>query len=142
LASAQRNFALNTSVPQIASCPHQMIQADTFQWLAAKTARSYDLIVLDPPSLARREAERAGALQAYERLVRLAIGRLDTGGVLLACSCSAHVTATEFFERVWRSARAVGRRCEELRTAGHPPDHRATFKEAEYLKAIYLRFID
>jgi 23S rRNA (cytosine1962-C5)-methyltransferase len=28
----------------------------------------------------------------------------------------------------------------KLETTAHAPDHPATFKEAEYLKAIYLRF--
>ena len=28
----------------------------------------------------------------------------------------------------------------ELQTTGHPPDHPATFAEANYLKAIYLKF--
>jgi 23S rRNA (cytosine1962-C5)-methyltransferase len=50
------------------------------------------------------------------------------------------VTAEEFFEAVRRSAAKSGRRFEELKTTRHAPDHHATFKEADYLKAIYLRF--
>jgi 23S rRNA (cytosine1962-C5)-methyltransferase len=49
------------------------------------------------------------------------------------------VTAEEFFQAVRKSALEAGRRFEELRTTHHAPDHRATFKEADYLKAIYLR---
>jgi 23S rRNA (cytosine1962-C5)-methyltransferase len=49
------------------------------------------------------------------------------------------VTADEFFEVVRRSAVNAGRRFAELRTTRHAPDHPATFREAEYLKAIYLR---
>jgi len=33
-----------------------------------------------------------------------------------------------------------GRKFSELKTTNHPPDHPAGFKEAEYLKVIYLRF--
>jgi len=33
-----------------------------------------------------------------------------------------------------------GRRFVELKTTRHAPDHPATFKEAEYLKGIYLKF--
>lgn len=140
LNSARRNFALNTHIPQVTACRHETVQADTFEWLSAVGGSAFDLVVLDPPSLARREAERAGALQAYERLVRMAAARLNPGGLLLACSCSAHVTDEEFLERVRRAARSGGRSFHELRTAGHPADHRAGFKEAEYLKAVYLRF--
>jgi 23S rRNA (cytosine1962-C5)-methyltransferase len=52
------------------------------------------------------------------------------GGVLLAASCSAHVSAEEFFGAVREAARRSGRRFTELRTTGHAPDHPATFPEA------------
>jgi len=58
---------------------------------------------------------------------------------LAAASCSAHVSAAEFFAVVRQAARRAGRNFEELQTTGHPPDHPATFPEARYLKCIYLR---
>jgi len=140
LTSAQRNFALNQSIETIAQCRHERVQADTFEWLAANETRAFDLIILDPPSFAKRETERAGAIRAYEKLADLGISRLAPGGILLACSCSAHVTAGEFLAAVRKSAAKSGRPHEEIQTTGHAPDHRATFKEAEYLKAIYFRF--
>lgn len=139
LASAQRNFALNQSDPTIAQCPHESVQADTFEWLAAQERRKFDLIILDPPSFAKRETERAGAIRAYERLNGLGIQHLTRDGILVACSCSAHVTAEEFFGAVRQAAAKSGRRFEEIQTTRHAPDHAATFKEAEYLKGIYLR---
>ena len=140
LESAQRNFALNTGDKSIAACRHESIQADAFAWLAGNAARKFDLIVLDPPSLAKRETERAGAIRAYEKLITAGIGHLATGGILVACSCSAHVSTEEFFAAARSAARSSGRRFEELQTTRHAPDHHATFKEAEYLKGIYLRF--
>jgi 23S rRNA (cytosine1962-C5)-methyltransferase len=140
LASARRNFALNTADPAIAACRHECIQADAFTWLAGNHDRKFDLVVLDPPSLAKRESERAGAIRAYGQLAAAGLAHLNTGGVLVACSCSAHVTAAEFFGAVRQVARAAGRRFAELQTTGHAPDHPATFPEAEYLKGIYLQF--
>jgi 23S rRNA (cytosine1962-C5)-methyltransferase len=139
LESAERNFALNRDVPAVAACRHETVQADAFQWLEGSAAK-FDLVVLDPPSLARRAAERDGALRAYERLNALGIARLARDGILVAGSCSAQVPATEFFDAVRRAAGKSGRSFAELKTLGHPPDHPATFKEAEYLKVIYLRF--
>jgi len=139
LAGAKRNFSLNHSDAAVRSCRHELIRADAFDWLGEKVKRKFDLIVLDPPSLARREAERTGAIRAYARLASLGIQQLARGGILLACSCSAHVAAEEFFAAVRASAAKSGRKFEELQTTGHPPDHPATFKEAAYLKAIYLR---
>ena len=137
--SAKRNFALNQNIPAIAACRHETVQADTFVWLE-KNSEKFDLIVLDPPSLAKRAAEREGAIHAYERLNSLGISRLSASGVLVAGSCSAHVSATEFFDAVRRAAQKSGRKFSELKILQHPSDHPATFKEAEYLKVIYLKF--
>lgn len=140
LAGARRNFALNQSDPNVAACRHETVQADVFDWLEKNTARKFDLVILDPPSLAKREVERAGAIEAYGRLAAHGLKLLRAGGVLAAASCSAHVSAPEFFEAVRSAARTAGKACEELQTKGHPPDHPATFTEAQYLKCIYLRF--
>jgi len=139
LAAAERNFALNRSLAAVAARRREGIQADAFEWLAANPARKFGLVILDPPSLAKREAERLGALRAYGRLATLSLAHLSTGGVLVACSCSAHVTAEEFFGAVRRAVAASGREMAELWTTHHPADHPAAFKEAEYLKAICLR---
>lgn len=140
LSAAKRNFALNGTGVGISACRYQQIQADAFEWLAENERKKFDLIILDPPSLAKRESERSGALQAYQRLAGSGISHLSPGGILVACSCSAHVAAQEFFGAVRSVARKSKRKFEELQITGHAPDHPATFKEAEYLKAIYLRF--
>ena len=134
LDSANRNFALNNL-----ECPHETIRADAFDWIK-NTKRNFDLIVLDPPSLAKRESERTEAVRAYSKLIGSAIERLNGNGILVAASCSAHVKAEEFFEIARRAAQGSGRRFEELKTTRHAPDHPVTFPEADYLKCIYLRF--
>jgi 23S rRNA (cytosine1962-C5)-methyltransferase len=139
LAAAQRNFALNKNFPGVAACYHNTAQGDAFEWLADSAAK-FDLVVLDPPSLARRATEREGALRAYERLASLGIARLMPDGILVAGSCSARVPVEDFFQVVRRAAAKSGRKFAEQKTMRHPPDHPATFKEGEYLKVIYLKF--
>jgi 23S rRNA (cytosine1962-C5)-methyltransferase len=140
LESAKRNFALNQNFPGVAACRHETVQADAFKWIESGTEK-FDLIVLDPPSLAKRAAEREGAIRAYERLNAQGIARLAPAGILVAGSCSAHVSAADFFDSVRRAAMKSGRKFVELKTLQHPADHPASFKEAEYLKVIYLRFV-
>jgi 23S rRNA (cytosine1962-C5)-methyltransferase len=140
LESARRNFALNQNFPNTAACRHETVQADAFEWIGKSSAK-FDLIVLDPPSLAKRAAEREGAIRAYERLNSLGIRLLARDGILVAGSCSAHVSAPEFFDAVRLAAAKSGRKFSELKTTQHPPDHPAGFKEADYLKVIYLRFM-
>lgn len=137
LESSRRNFALNERT--VSATKHQCIQADVFEWIGSAPAKSYDVVILDPPSLAKREADRAGAIVAYGKLAVSGMRLVREGGVLLCCSCSAHVNAGEFFSAVQRSAAESGRAFEVMDTRREPPDHHATFPEAEYLKAIYLR---
>ena len=140
LAGARRNFALNQSLPTVAQCRHETAQGDAFAWLENAGSKRFDLIVLDPPSLAKRETEREGAIQAYGKLAANGTRLLRGDGILVAASCSAHVSSAEFFDAVCGVAQASGRKFKEMETSGHPADHQATFKEGQYLKCIYLRF--
>jgi 23S rRNA (cytosine1962-C5)-methyltransferase len=136
LAGGARNFALNSEA--VGGCRRESVKADAFDWLAKTAGRKFDMVILDPPSLAKQAAERSAAVAAYQRLASLGMNHLDAGGVLVACSCSAHVSATEFFGAVLAAARKAGTEFREIERAGQPPDHPARFTFAEYLKAIYL----
>jgi 23S rRNA (cytosine1962-C5)-methyltransferase len=140
LSGSERNFKLNRNIRAVADCPHESIAADAFDWLENGPRRKFDLIVLDPPSLAKRETERSGAIQGYGRLAGSGLKRLDFGGILVAASCSAHVTTLEFFNGVLQAATRSRRPFREMSRTGQPEDHPATFAEAAYLKCIYLQF--
>ncbi|HVV01374.1 MAG TPA: class I SAM-dependent methyltransferase [Verrucomicrobiae bacterium] len=139
LTGAKRNFQLNQTTPAVRRARHDCIQANAFDWLPESGKPRFGLIILDPPSLAKREAERKGAVQAYEHLASVAMKSLRKGGILVSCSCSAHVSETEFFQTVRHGVARAKRRFEEIERTGHAADHPANFPEANYLKAIYLR---
>ncbi len=142
LAAARRNFVLNQDQPAVARCRHETLQADAFIWLRQDPEQRFDLIVLDPPSLAKRESEKDDATAAYSRLIEAGLARLNRNGILVAASCSAHVSADEFFNLARAAARKTGRRFSELRTTRHPADHPVTFPEGAYLKCIYLSLME
>ena len=135
LAGAKHNFALN---PGLVKVGHQTVQDDVFEWLQHDQG-SFGLIVLDPPSLARRESERAAAISAYGTLAEAALKMLGKGGILVSASCSAHVSEREFYAAVRGAVERSGRGSVELETSAHAADHHATFAEAEYLKAIFIQ---
>ncbi|HTL18222.1 MAG TPA: class I SAM-dependent rRNA methyltransferase [Patescibacteria group bacterium] len=139
LAEAEKNFTLNRSCSAIRSCRREQIQSDAFDWFAGNPSRRFELLILDPPSFARRESDRARALVAYSRLVSLGLSHLKANGVLVACSCSAHVSEDQFFEAVRGAVGRSRRPCAELARGGQPADHPASIPEARYLKSIYLR---
>jgi 23S rRNA (cytosine1962-C5)-methyltransferase len=134
LESARRNFALNDWAAEI---PHDYVRGDAFDWLATGLRQTFDLIVCDPPSLARREVDREGAARAYQTLAASCLKRLNPDGVLVAASCSAHVSQEEFFSAIMKAADTCGP-WRELWRSGHAVDHSATFKEAAYLKCMAL----
>lgn len=138
LESARRNFRLNASASRLPPVEHHCLQADAFEWLRSSPASTYGVVVLDPPSLAPREANRSAALEGYAALAAGGIRVLRRDGILVSASCSSHVHQEEFFDTVRRTAHRSGRRVRELWTSGHAPDHPATFPEAHYLKAICL----
>ena len=135
LAGAKHNFALN---PELVQVGHQTVQADVFRWLQ-EPQDTFGLIMLDPPSLARRESERAAAIAAYGTLAEDAVKLLSKGGILVSASCSAHVSEREFYAAVRGAVQRSGRGSVELEATGHAADHHATFAEAEYLKAIFIQ---
>jgi 23S rRNA (cytosine1962-C5)-methyltransferase len=138
LAAAVANFALNAADPQVAACGHTTLCGDAFELLAeiARSDERFDLVVLDPPAFAKRRDEVEGALAAYARLVRLGLGVLARGGVLVACSCSTRIDERQFAAVVASAARAERRTLRVLASTGHPADHPAT-RELRYLKAIF-----
>jgi 23S rRNA (cytosine1962-C5)-methyltransferase len=138
LEAGARNFDLNDLIPTVAACRREAVRADAFDWLRKNARPQFDLVILDPPSLAKKESERDGAIHAYGQLARHGIACVRPGGILVTASCSAHVSAPEFFEAVREAARQSKRPWKELETTGHPPDHPAAFAEANYLKCIFL----
>lgn len=132
-------MVLNSDDGRIAMAEHRGIQSDAFRWMD-ENQDFFDLIITDPPTLAKRESEKDGALRAYRHLNRAAISRLNAGGILVAASCSAHVSKQDFFGMLEQLAGESGKPYQELWRSTHASDHPAGFREAEYLKAICLEF--
>jgi 23S rRNA (cytosine1962-C5)-methyltransferase len=116
------------------------VREDAFVWLEAeaKAGRRYGMVILDPPRFARSRKGVRQALYAYERLNALALRCLEPGGILVTCSCSGRVTASDFAGAVGRGAAAVKRRVRFLERLGQAPDHpvSATCPESAYLKCL------
>ena len=58
LASAVRNMASNRDRPAVAACRHDVEAGDAFDVMAAlaRRGRRFDVVVVDPPSFAARQA--------------------------------------------------------------------------------------
>lgn len=137
LAGARRNAELN------GVDPGEHIVGDAFAELRTlrDKAKSYDLIMLDPPKLAQTEAQVSRATRAYKDLNLLAAKLLAPGGILMTFSCSGGVSS-ELFQKVVAGAALDAKRT--LRIIGRldqPSDHPVplSFPEAAYLKGLVLQ---
>eukprot|EP00242_Pyramimonas_sp_CCMP2087_P002576 CAMPEP_0198228282 /NCGR_PEP_ID=MMETSP1445-20131203/112639_1 /TAXON_ID=36898 /ORGANISM="Pyramimonas sp., Strain CCMP2087" /LENGTH=402 /DNA_ID=CAMNT_0043908599 /DNA_START=106 /DNA_END=1314 /DNA_ORIENTATION=- len=79
LESADRIFQLNSKTAAIAACEHQTVKAEAFKWLSDNIVR-YDVVILDPPCLAKRRTEKDSALKAYFKLTTLGVKNISAGG--------------------------------------------------------------
>lgn len=141
LESAERNFALNDDDAGVRACRHEVLCDDAFAALArlGEAGERFDLIVIDPPSFARKADEVERALSSYARLVRLGLGVLRQDGELVLASCSSRVSAEAFRENAERAARQAGRPLHVEKETGHALDHPVGFPEGAYLKCLFTR---
>ena len=137
LAQARRNAALNFGE----DIRHETLAEDAFVALEclAHKGDAFGIVIVDPPSFAKRDKEIPGALDAYRRINKLAVPLVAPGGILLAASCSARVSAEDFFRVVEGVLKASGRKFTLLEKTAHDADHPIGFREGAYLKSGYYR---
>lgn len=139
LAVAKRNLQHNHAVTS--SSVQRSISGDAFAVMAqlASAGERYDIVVVDPPSFAQRQIDIDDALRSYQRLAHLSAQLTRPGGLLVSCSCSSRVTADWFFHAVYDGVEEAGAELVDAEFTHHALDHPITFKEGEYLKAVFAR---
>jgi 23S rRNA (cytosine1962-C5)-methyltransferase len=106
-----------------------------------ETSLLFDVLVLDPPALAKRRGDVARAARAYKDLQLWALRRAHPGALVLAFTCSQHVGTELFAQIAVAAASDAGRRLQILRRLGAGCDHPvlAAHPEGEYLRGLLLR---
>ncbi|TJY61046.1 class I SAM-dependent rRNA methyltransferase [Sinimarinibacterium sp. CAU 1509] len=107
-------------------------------------ARTFDVIVVDPPALIKRRKDHDAGIEHYAALNRAAMQLLPGDGILISCSCSHHLEPEQLQRVLLREARAAGRRLQILEQGGQGPDHpvHPAIVETRYLKAFVCRVIN
>jgi 23S rRNA (cytosine1962-C5)-methyltransferase len=100
-----------------------------------------DLVILDPPPLARRKDDVKRAARAYKDLLLHAFAGPRPGRLVLAFACSHHVGPELFGKIAFGAALDAGRRVSVLRELGAPSDHPVSLDhpEGRYLTGLLLR---
>lgn len=139
LEVAEKNAALNGR-------ELEWIEANAFDLLRgyAAAGRRYDTIVLDPPAFAKTKRDLEKALSGYKELNLRAMKMLRSGGILVTCSCSFHVSAADFMGVVADAARDAHKSLRVVESRGASRDHPILLNvpETSYLQCLILNVSD
>ena len=113
---------------------------DAFEVLR-RESEGFDLVVLDPPPLAKRRADVPRAARAYKDLLLHAFRSGHPGRLVLTFACSHHVGPELFSKIAFGAALDAGRRVVAVRSLGAPADHPVSLDhpEGRYLTGLLLR---
>jgi len=138
LEVADQNAALN----------HLLLNGKEIEWIEANafdllkdyssSTRRYDTIVLDPPAFAKTKRDLDAALRGYKELNLRALKMLRPGGLLITCSCSYHVSQSNFLEMLADAALDARRTLRLIEVRGQAKDHPVLLNvpETAYLKCV------
>jgi 23S rRNA (cytosine1962-C5)-methyltransferase len=122
--------------------PIDFIQGDVFQQLRQMRdrARSFDLIILDPPKFAPTVSQVERAARGYKDINLLAFKLLAPGGLLVTFSCSGGVSSELFQKIVAGAALDAGVDAQIVERLSQDNDHPVAlnFPEGEYLKGLVV----
>ncbi len=139
LAMGARNAALNG----IENPRAEWLEADVFEALRKlrDRARSFDLVILDPPKFAPTAHHAEKAARAYKDINLLGLKLLRPGGHLMTFSCSGGIS-TDLFQKIIAGAALDAQvDAQIVHRLGPGPDHPValSFPEGDYLKGLLLR---
>jgi 23S rRNA (cytosine1962-C5)-methyltransferase len=103
----------------------------------------FDAVIVDPPAFAPRARDVKPALKAYRRVNEKAMRLVRQGGLLISCSCSAHVHESRFADMLRQAARHIDRELQVLMRLEQGPDHpvHPAIPETRYLKGLVTRVL-
>ncbi|MBI4516313.1 MAG: class I SAM-dependent rRNA methyltransferase [Deltaproteobacteria bacterium] len=135
LALGRENWRLNG----LSAVPADFVEADVFRYLR-QPGEPFDLLILDPPALAKQRRDVARSARAYKDLHLHAFRRAAPAALVLTFSCSAHVGAELFRKIVIGAAADARREVRVLRQLGAGADHPTALAHVEgnYLTGLLL----
>ena len=133
-AWARANFEANRLNPK----RHEFMVADCLEVLAelAGRGKSYDLILMDPPSFSTTSKSRFTTRGGTSELVAAALPLLVDGGLLITSSNHQKLDLADYLKELRRGALTAGSELRVVSLAGQPEDfpYPVSFPEGRYLK--------
>jgi len=135
---AKENIKLNKLDPK--KC--EWVCDDVKKYLGLNpSGELFDVIVLDPPAFVKDRRKIKEGLFGYRNINEAALKLLKPGGILVTCSCSAHVSLTDFRYMLTEAGGRARKTVQILENFTHGIDHPelVAFTEGDYLKCIFAK---
>ncbi|MEY3386129.1 MAG: hypothetical protein RIR53_940 [Bacteroidota bacterium] len=120
-------------------------QANVFDLLRehVQRGRTWDVVILDPPSFAKSRTAIRGALAGYAELNRTAMKLLEPGGLLVSSSCTQLVSEHDLLDILYRESARIRKRLRLVHRGLQAPDHPVllSMPETQYLKFLVFEVI-
>ena len=113
---------------------------DVKQYLR-KAKEKIDVIILDPPAFIKDRRKKPEGIAGYKIINETAMNLLADNGVLVSCSCSAHLSTEEFRFLLSEAGGRARKRLAITEAFTHGIDHPqlTPFTEGSYLKCFFLQ---
>lgn len=136
IAQAKRNANLNQARIEWVHC-----DAFSFTRQMQRNNTRWPVVVLDPPKFILSREEELEGRRKYEDLNGMGMNVLESGGLLVTCSCSGLIDMEGFEQLITRAAYRLGKRLQFLDRSGAGADHpvMANCPESRYLKVVWAR---
>jgi 23S rRNA (cytosine1962-C5)-methyltransferase len=117
----------------------QFVCADVKSYLKNESD-VFDVVILDPPAFIKDRKKKQEGLAGYKTINERAMRIVSEAGILLTCSCSAHLSLEDFRFLLSEAGGRSKRPIRILETYTHGIDHPRLlpFTEGDYLKCFIM----
>jgi 23S rRNA (cytosine1962-C5)-methyltransferase len=133
IQSAKENFNLNGFKNKT-----EFIIEDVFNYLGKTSLqrKTFDVVMVDPPAFAKNKKNLNQAKKGYEKLNKLALSIINSGGFLVTSSCSYHLPEYDFISIINSAAMKSKRQIQLIHLNNASLDHPSlpSMNETSYLK--------
>jgi len=104
-----------------------------------REGQQFDVVILDPPAFIQRKKDLKKGIAAYRRINELGLRLLSPDGLLVAGSCSMHLSRADLMSAMQQAAVRANCQIRVVEQGAQGPDHpiHPAIPETEYLKAIF-----
>ena len=103
----------------------------------------FDMVILDPPAFVKSKEKLKEGIKGYKEINLQAMKLLNSGGILISCSCSYQFSKEDFLNMIKKAATDSGKKFRLIKELTQAADHPIllSMPETQYLKGVILEVL-